>query len=316
MLRPEIRMPERRCNDPVLENLWHPVAAIPDVRERGPITTQLLGEKLVISGEEGEEIVVSELPDVEIGGPAVEGRGAASLPVLESFGFVWTSLGSPPETLFDIPEFHEPDRWYENSGSFGVHTSAGRVVENFLDLAHFPFVHEGYLGERPYTEVKEYSVGIDNGEIWATGCEFYQPIAAVSATDGQVTKYSYRLAHPFCPLLYKTSPLDPERFDVIGIFVQPMTEVQTCAHQFLCLLDETNDDATIKRFQAVIFSQDKPILENQVPKRLPLEPRAETPIRADKTSIQYRRWLTELGVSYGVLRDEAKQVATTREEVH
>tara|TARA_A100001037_G_scaffold88398_1_gene80123 strand:- start:90 stop:767 length:678 start_codon:yes stop_codon:yes gene_type:complete len=224
-------------------------------------------------------------------------------------------LGSPPETLFDIPEFHEPDRWYENSGSFGVHTSAGRVVENFLDLAHFPFVHDGYLGEQPYTEVKEYSVGIDNGEIWATGCEFYQPIAAVSATDGQVTKYSYRLAHPFCPLLYKTSPLDPERFDVIGIFVQPMTEVQTCAHQFLCLLDEANDDATIKRFQAIIFSQDKPILENQVPKRLPLGPRAETPIRADKTSIQYRRWLTELGVSYGVIRDEAQQVAATKEEV-
>lgn len=299
-------MPERLCNDPVLENLWHPVAAIPDVRERGPITTQLLGEKLVISGQAGEEIVVSEVSDAGID---------RRRPVRESFGFVWTSLGSPPETLFDIPEFREPDRWYENSGSFGVHTSAGRVVENFLDLAHFPFVHEGYLGEQPYTEVKEYSVGTDNGEIWATGCEFYQPIAAVSATGGQVTKYSYRLAHPFCPLLYKTSPLDPERFDVIGIFVQPMTEVQTCAHQFLCLLDETNDDATIKRFQAIIFSQDKPILENQVPKRLPLEPRAETPIRADKTSIQYRRWLTELGVSYGVLRDEAQQVATTKEEV-
>tara|TARA_Y100001936_G_scaffold253594_1_gene319248 strand:+ start:2915 stop:3838 length:924 start_codon:yes stop_codon:yes gene_type:complete len=306
MLCPEISMPERLCNDPVLENLWHPVAAIPDVRERGPITTQLLGEKLVISGQAGEEIVVSEVSDVGID---------RRLPVRESFGFVWTSLGSPPETLFDIPEFHEPDRWYENSGSFGVHTSAGRVVENFLDLAHFPFVHDGYLGEQPYTEVREYSVGIDNGEIWATGCEFYQPIAAVSATDGQVTKYSYRLAHPFCPLLYKTSPLDPERFDVIGIFVQPMTEVQTCAHQFLCLLDEANDDATIKRFQAIIFSQDKPILENQVPKRLPLGPRAETPIRADKTSIQYRRWLTELGVSYGVIRDEAQQVAATKEEV-
>jgi len=299
-------MPERLCNDPVLENLWHPVAAIPDVRERGPITTQLLGEKLVISGQAGEEIVVSE-----VSGVGIDRRR----PVRESFGFVWTSLGSPPETLFDIPEFHEPDRWYENSGSFGVHTSAGRVVENFLDLAHFPFVHDGYLGEQPYTEVKEYSVGIDNGEIWATGCEFYQPIAAVSATDGQVTKYSYRLAHPFCPLLYKTSPLDPERFDVIGIFVQPMTEVQTCAHQFLCLLDEANDDATIKRFQAIIFSQDKPILENQVPKRLPLGPRAETPIRADKTSIQYRRWLTELGVSYGVIRDEAQNVAATKEEV-
>ena len=309
-------MPERRCNDPVLENLWHPVAAVPDVRERGPIRTQLLGTYLVVSGPEGEEIVVSELSDVPSDPQVTVGGRARSLPVRESFGFVWTSLGSPPDALFDIPEFHEPDRWYENSGSFGVHTSAGRVVENFLDLAHFPFIHAGYLGEQPYTEVKEYSVSIENGEIWATGCEFYQPIAAVSATDGQVTKYTYRLAHPFCPLLYKTSPLDPERFDVIGIFVQPMTEVRACAHQFLCLLDETNDDATIKRFQAIIFGQDKPILENQVPKRLPLDPRAETPIKADKTSIQYRRWLTDLGVSYGVIRDGNKQVSATKEDVH
>ena len=91
-----------------------------------------------------------------------------------------------------------------------------------------------------------------------------------------------------------------------------MTEERACAHQFLCLLDESNDDATIKRFQAVIFGQDKPILENQVPKRLPLEPRAETPIRADKTSIQYRRWLYDLGISYGVVRGSSpEQVSVT-----
>ncbi|MDG2427017.1 MAG: aromatic ring-hydroxylating dioxygenase subunit alpha [Acidimicrobiales bacterium] len=296
-----------RCEDAALLDLWHPVAAIPDVRERGPVSTQLLGQMLVVSGQEGEEISIKEFMAPMVHGQVFNQGREVSLPVREAFGFVWTSLGAPPERLFDIPEFHETDRWSENSGSFRVHTSAGRTVENFLDLAHFPFVHEGYLGEQPYTEVKDYSVTFDDREIWATGCEFYQPIAAVSATDGQVTKYTYRLAHPFCPLLYKTSPVDPKRFDVIGIFVQPMTEVRACAHQFLSLLDETNDDATIKRFQAIIFGQDKPILENQVPKRLPLGSRAETPITADKTSIQYRRWLTELGISYGVIRDNTQR---------
>jgi phenylpropionate dioxygenase-like ring-hydroxylating dioxygenase large terminal subunit len=307
-------MPDGRCEDPALLDLWHPVAAIPEVRGRGPVSTQLLGQMLVVSGQEGEEISVRELLEPLAGSQLSNESEELSLPVREAFGFVWTSLGTPPEQLFDIPEFNETDRWYENSGSFRVHTSAGRVVENFLDLAHFPFIHKGYLGEQPYTEVKDYSVTVKDGEIWATGCEFYQPIAAVSATDGQVTKYTYRLAHPFCPLLYKTSPVDPERFDVIGIFVQPMTEVRACAHQFLCLLDEANDDATIKRFQAIIFGQDKPILENQVPKRLPLDPKAEKPIKADKTSIQYRRWLTELGVSYGVVQDSApKNTAPWRE---
>ena len=295
-------MPERHCSDPALLNIWHPVAAIPDVRLRGPLKTQLLDETLVVSGEPGQEITVMHLQNMGTAGGISQPHDQRPLPTLTSYGFVWASLGTPPESLFKIPEFHEPDRWCENSGSFRVHTSAARTVENFLDLAHFPFVHEGYLGQQPYTEVKDYSVDMENEEIWATDCEFYQPIAAVSAMEGQVTKYSYRLAHPFCPLLYKTSPIAPARFDVIGIFVQPMTEVRACAHQFLCLLDATNDDATIKRFQAIIFGQDKPIIENQVPKRLPLDPRAETPIRADKTSVQYRRWLADLGVSYGVVR--------------
>lgn len=34
------------------------------------------------------------------------------------------------------------------SGPFDVATSAPRVVENFLDTAHFGFVHEGFLGSR------------------------------------------------------------------------------------------------------------------------------------------------------------------------
>ena len=50
---------------------------------------------------------------------------------------------------------------------------------------------------------------------------------------------------------------------------------------------------------------DKPIIENQVPRRLPLAPRAETPIRADKSSILYRRWLSDLGITYGVIPEAA-----------
>ena len=66
-------------------------------------------------------------------------------------------------------------------------------------------------------------------------------------------------------------------------------------------LDEDNDLVALRHFAQTIFAQDKPILENQYPKELPLDPRAETPIRADKIAIAYRRWLSELGVTYGVI---------------
>jgi hypothetical protein len=31
-----------------------------------------------------------------------------------------------------------------------------RIVENFLDMSHFPYVHTGVLGEEPVTEVTDY----------------------------------------------------------------------------------------------------------------------------------------------------------------
>ena len=69
----------------------------------------------------------------------------------------------------------------------------------------------------------------------------------------------------------------------------------------MCIIDDASDDKEIRLFQQTIFGQDKPILENQFPKRLPLDPRAETPIRADKSAIAYRRWLSQKGLTYGVI---------------
>ena len=32
------------------------------------------------------------------------------LPVITGYGYIWTSLGTPPQTLFPIPEYAEADR--------------------------------------------------------------------------------------------------------------------------------------------------------------------------------------------------------------
>jgi phenylpropionate dioxygenase-like ring-hydroxylating dioxygenase large terminal subunit len=89
--------------------------------------------------------------------------------------------------------------------------------------------------------------------------------------------------------------------DVIALFVQPLDQERVRAHMMLSLLDVDNTDISIRAFQQTIFGQDKPILENQFPKRLPLDPRMETPIRADKSAIAYRRWLSKKGLTYGVI---------------
>jgi phenylpropionate dioxygenase-like ring-hydroxylating dioxygenase large terminal subunit len=100
-------------------------------------------------------------------------------------------------------------------------------------------------------------------------------------------------------LLYKTCPVAANRWDVICLFVQPVEPGESRVHPVMFLIDQTTPRADLIRFQQLIFLQDRIILENQRPVLLPLDPRQETPTRADIMSIAYRRWLKEKGVTYG-----------------
>ncbi|EHH68708.1 aromatic ring-hydroxylating oxygenase subunit alpha [Gluconobacter morbifer] len=229
--------------------------------------------------------------------------GNRSLPVREQYGYLWTSLGEPVRDIAAIPEADEEDRRLVCCGSIAVHASGLRVVENFLDMAHFPFVHTNILGAEPETEVRRYQIETrDNGEeIWATDCTFFQPQAALSAAGGILTDYIYRVAAPFSTLLYKTCPAAPGRQDVIALFVQPMTPTRSRAHPVMFLVDETSPQAGLVEFQQFIFLQDRIILENQRPRLMPLDGKYEIPTMADRSSVAYRRWLKGKGVTYGAL---------------
>ena len=288
------------CTDPVILDQWHAVASLEEVR-RGPLRTLLLGEPLRCWIDTGGTARAETRSGI---GSEAENRSATAsrpLEVRTDYGYLWTTLGRPDGGVFDVPEALEPDRRTLNALTVGIEVSAPRAVENFLDMAHFPYVHRGVLGEEPHTEVAEYRVEERDGEIWAFDCVFYQPRAAAASSQAVLASYVYRVPHPYGAMLYKSSPSDTERMDAIGIFIHPLTDTRIRAHLFLSVLDDVSADREIRRFQAEVIAQDKPILENQHPKLLPLDPRAETPIRADRSAIAYRRWLSRLGVTYGVI---------------
>lgn len=297
-------MTQTRCTDQVILDLWHPLAALVEVPVGVVVDTVLLEERLSLAADsDGNAAAWRSRPELAADGPVDIAKLGGTLPVKIAYGYIWTSLGNPPADIFPIPEYAEPDRRKLNAATLGVNVSAPRAIENFLDMGHFPYVHTDILGAEPHTEVKEYDVeiSVDRDEILATRCRFYQPMASTASDGGADVDYIYRVPHPYCSVLYKSSPLDENRLDVIAMFLQPIDQEHVRAHMMLCVLDEDNEDKVIKRFQQTIFGQDKPILENQFPKRLPLDPRAETPIRADKSAIAYRRWLSQKGVTYGVI---------------
>lgn len=281
-------MTENDGIDPDTWNRWHVVGCHDELPIDGPRATRLLGRGITVARRgAGAEVRL--------------GDGKA-LPAQIAYGYVWTSLGTPGP-LFALPEHAEADRRNLNGCSFLVRTSPPRAIENFLDMAHFPFVHTGVLGEKDHPDVKDYDVAIspDGREVVASNCLFYQPKAAAASTGGAEVSYRYRVPHPWCAVLYKDSPVKPGRMDVIALFVQPCGEEEIIANLALFILDDDTPLPALRRFQQQIFVQDKPILENQMPRRLPLYPRADSPVRADRASIAYRRWLRQLGTNFGVL---------------
>lgn len=270
-----------------MRDQWYPVgiaAKLPD----SPQDSLLLGEPIRV-GRDAD------------GGPKVTDGSGRSLPVLTRFGHVWTTLGMPERDLFTIPEADQPGRRLVDVGTVRVRCSPLRAVENFLDIAHFPFVHTDILGAEPHTEVERYEVQIreDSDEVWATKVRFFQPQAAKSAGSGIVTDYMYRVPAPTCSILYKTCPPRPGEWDVITLFVQPLTEELCQVWPWMALFDDDSTLTDMIHFQQMIFVQDRSILENQLPAKLPLDPGLEIPTRADMTSIAYRRWLKRHGYTYG-----------------
>jgi phenylpropionate dioxygenase-like ring-hydroxylating dioxygenase large terminal subunit len=55
----------------------------------------------------------------------------------------------------------------------------------------------------------------------------------------------------------------------------------------------------LRSFQDRIVEQDRAIVESQRPELLPLDLAEELHLRSDRTAIAYRRWLRELGLTFG-----------------
>ncbi|NNH33950.1 aromatic ring-hydroxylating dioxygenase subunit alpha, partial [Rhizobium sp. SEMIA 4085] len=119
---------------------WYPVGLFSQLDIDGR-KTALMGEPIELALDTHGNINVK----------SSDGR---FLPVCLRYGHIWSSLGKPRKDLFPIPEADQPGRRFVDVGVARVRCSPLRAVENFLDIAHFPFVHTDILGAEPHTEVQ------------------------------------------------------------------------------------------------------------------------------------------------------------------
>jgi phenylpropionate dioxygenase-like ring-hydroxylating dioxygenase large terminal subunit len=91
----------------------------------------------------------------------------AAFPAVERYGLVWTCVGVPLTGPPDLPELGPLGMSYAAGEPVDVEAGILAAMENFRDVAHFPFVHRGTMGEVPH-RVAKFDVGRDGYETWMT----------------------------------------------------------------------------------------------------------------------------------------------------
>ena len=225
----------------------------------------------------------------------------------EVYGLVWVQLEAAHTSLPAFTAHGDAQLRKVHCGPYDVATSAPRVVENFLDMAHFGFVHEGLLGARDTVAQADYTVERTTHGIRATGCRAWQPQSNVHASQGSEVSYTYEVVSPYCAQLAKVPDggviVDGKAVqwrESIALWVCPVSPDASRVWFTMAVADFETAAVELQSFQNTIFMQDKPILESQTPARLPLDLRAELHTAADKASAAYRRYLQDSGITFGV----------------
>lgn len=216
----------------------------------------------------------------------------------DHYGLVWVCLGNPMQSIPPFGEWCEPSYHPVFCGPYHCKSSAFRAVENFLDVAHFPFVHANLLGDPTNPTIDEYEV-----QIGADGIKFYN--VSVWQPDPDGTKQSGLVAynyHILRPLTAHFSKDTPSGCLTIFFVVTPVEEEECIAWMWIAT-NYTSDisKAAQRAFQDQIVAQDLPIVESQRPKRLPLDLQAEYHLPCDQGAIAYRKWLKQLDITFGTI---------------
>lgn len=318
-------------DDPVLINDWHPVGTVEELQTKQLLGARLLEEDIVVWHANGQYMAWQDLcihrgtrlslgkvenkelhcpyhgwvydtagqcthiPAHPDQAPPTKAR-ARTYQARERYGLIWVSLGQPQHDIPSFPEWTDDAYRKVLCGPYRFQAAGTRAIENFLDVAHFPFVHEGFLGDPQYPEINDYEAEIRPEGIVAENISVWQPNPDGSGQGARVT-YTYRVFRPLTAYFIKTSagPSFAAYFTI-----SPIAELSCQGWMWLAMNYGHDIPAEeIRDFESEVTAQDVPIVESQRPELLPLDLQAELHLRSDRTAIAYRKWLKQLGLTFG-----------------
>ncbi|MFQ5911881.1 MAG: Rieske 2Fe-2S domain-containing protein [Nitrospinota bacterium] len=312
---------------PALAQYWHPVAFAEEVGEK-PVSVRLLDERVAIfrlGGQvrafhdlcihrgtpislgwiEGETVVCSyhgwgyhadgqcvRIPSLPPEHPIPKKARLTAYPAQERYGLVWVCLADEPRApIPELPALEDPSHQLAIGDQRNWNCSAARAIENFVDFAHFAWVHEGILGDRDHPRMPDVNVERQGEELRFGFTNIPDRIHPVPHTR------NYRLTRPFTIYQWKDEP--DGRRETLTFLCTPIS-FNECTRFLLITrnydLDPAKEDGT-EKFLTLIAEQDRVIVENQRPEELPLDLTEELHLKGpDAVALAYRRFMRELGV--------------------
>lgn len=322
-----------------LRHFWHPVAYSDEVTDK-PIGTMLMGEKIVIARLGGEAVAMQDrcphkgaaLSLGQVVGcnlecpyhgwqfdhdgtcvsiPAREemtsvmNRKVRKYHATESAGMIWVCLADKPKYAAPVfPELGSAEFRILKGTPYDWKTSTPRRLENFVDFAHFSFVHDGSIGSRDNPRVEPVKVWreenvlrFDRSGIKEPGVGKKKELLGLT-DDWYEPVNTYHVTMPHTVHLKRTFPNGKRYILLMAASPVDATTTRSFWWQARDFGTEPEHDAFFMDFEAQVLAEDLPIIESQTPIQMDLAgelARQEMPVRhADIVTVEYRRWLLEL----------------------
>lgn len=222
-------------------------------------------------------------------------------PVQERYGIVWTCLKGEDQARGKLPEWP----LIEDPNLVEVHipanlwkSSAPRHVENFNDQTHFPFVHEASFGGDPDERVEPIEViRTDYGYTFKFKYEENRKFEGnkVRYDASQKVEYTHELTLPFSTSI-NVEVLESGFVHYFCDTVCPISATESLIFQVMTDTSGCTDKEYWIKDSQIILDEDIPMVESQTPVFLPLDLTEELHLPPDRTSLEYRRMLAEMGL--------------------
>lgn len=332
--------PENNPTYRALRHFWHPVCYSSDLEADKPRGVTLLGVKLVVARlgndvaamhdrcpHKGAALSLGQILDCRLECPyhgwqfdadgncvripareeatSVMNRKVRTFLATESAGMIWVCLSNTPK--FDppgFPELNDPKYRVLQGPAYDWKTSTPRRLENFVDFAHFAFVHDGTIGSRENPRVEAVKVWregnvmrFDRGGVKEPGDPKKKKMMGIDDDWIEPTNV-YHVTMPHTVHLKRLFPNNNHYVLFMAASPVDATTTRSFWWQARNFGKESEHDAFFMDFEAQVLAEDKDIIESQTPVQMDLVgelARQEMPVRhADIVSVEYRRWLNDL----------------------